>query len=224
MSFHSCKKDQQGLNEFREKFVSLQPKSQTMQKTSPEIAELKRRIEENLKRKMKTPNDFIFLAGAIWNQSHLTISPTTLKRLWGYIDGADQTRNSTLDILSRFLGYDNWDDFIKKTGMESNSDEVLSPHVKTKDLQVGDRVKVSWMPNRRCTFRYLGEEQFIVEEAENSKLKVGNTFFCSLFILGEPLYLTGLVQGKNPPIDFVVGNRDGLCELLPSATSCIHSG
>ena len=109
--------------------------------------------------------------------------------------------------------------------MESNSDEVLSPHVKTKDLQVGDHIKVSWMPDRRCTFRYLGEEQFIVEEAENSKLKVGNTFYCSLFILGEPLYLTGLVQGKNPPVDFVVGNRDGVCELLPfSASIGIHRG
>jgi hypothetical protein len=42
---------------------------------------------------------------------------------------------------------------------------------------------------------------------------VDNTFYCNLFILGEPLYLSRLVQGKNPPVDFVVGNRDGLCEL-----------
>ena len=104
-------------------------------------------------------------------------------------------------------------------GHDNGSDQVKSLHIKTDDLTVGDLVAVSWKPNRRCTFRYLGEEQFIVEEAENSKLKVGNTFYCSLFILGEPLYLSRLVQGKNPPVDFVVGNRDGLCELLPSATS-----
>ena len=65
----------------------------------------------------------------------------------------------------------------------------------------------------RCTFRYLGKEQFVVEEAENSKLKVGDTFYCNLFILGEPLYLSRLVQGNNPPVDFVVGNKGGLCEL-----------
>ena len=70
-----------------------------------------------------------------------------------------------------------------------------------------------WMPDRRCTFRYLGDQQFEVEEAENSKLKVGNTFYCSLFILGEPLYLNDLVQGNEPPVAFVVGNKDGLCEL-----------
>lgn len=184
-----------------------------MQKTSPEIAKLKQCIEENMKRKMRTPNDFVFLSGAIFDRTRETMSPTTLKRLWGYIDGADQTRNITLDILSKFLGYHNWDDFVEKIGMESNSDEVLSPHIKAAELQVGDRVKVSWMPNRCCTFRCLGNEQFVVEEAKNSKLKEGNTFCCNLFILGEPLYISNLVQGSNPPMDFVVGNKDGLCEL-----------
>ena len=188
-------------------------KSWPMLKTSPEISELKKRIEKSLKRKMKTPTDFIFLSGAVFERTRETMSPTTLKRLWGYIEGADQTRNSTLEILSRFLGYDNWEDFVEDIGKGSGSDEVLSPHIAVADLSVGDCVKVSWKPDRRCTFRYLGEQKFVVESAENSKLKVGNTFCCSLFILGEPLYLTRLVQGDNPPLDFVVGNCDGLCEL-----------
>ena len=185
----------------------------TMRKTSPEISELKKRIEKQLKRKVKTPNDFIFLSGAIWNRTHETMSPTTLKRLWGYIDGADETRNSTLEILSRFLGFNNWDDFVKEIGQSSGSDPVLSFHIKADDLSIGDRVFVSWKPDRHCTFRYLGDQQFIVEQAENSKLKVGNTFYTNLFILGEPLYLSDLIQNNNPPVAFVVGNRDGLCEV-----------
>lgn len=184
-----------------------------MNKTSPEIAELKKQIEASVKRKMKTPTDFIFLSGAVWDHTHETMSPTTLKRLWGYIEGADKTRNSTLEILSRFLGFTNWEEFVESISQEGNSDEVLSPHIKASELKKGDLVKVSWRPNRRCTFRYLGKEQFVVEEAENSKLKVGDTFCCSLFILGEPLYLSRLVQDNNSPIDFVVGNKGGLCEL-----------
>ena len=184
-----------------------------MQKTSPEIAELKHRIETNLKRKMKTPTDFIFLSGAVFERTRETMSPTTLKRLWGYVDGADQTRNSTLEILSQFLGFNGWDQFIEEINKDNGSDKVLSPHIDAKDLNVGDKVKVSWRPDRRCTFRYLGDQRFIVEQAENSKLKVGNTFRCGLFILGEPLYLSDLVQNNNPPVAFVVGNRDGLCEL-----------
>lgn len=184
-----------------------------MKKTSPEIHELKKRVEEQLNRKMKTPNDFIFLSGVIWDRTHETMSPTTLKRLWGYIDGADETRSSTLDILSRTLGFRDWEEFLMHLDTSGNSNPVLAPHIDVGDLAPGDRVFVSWKPDRRCTFRYLGERKFIVVNAENSKLKEGNTFCASLFILGEPLYLNGLVQGNNPPVAFVIGNKDGLCEL-----------
>lgn len=184
-----------------------------MTKTAPEIHELKKRLEEQVRRKMKTPNDFIFLSGVIWERTHETISPTTLKRLWGYIDGADQTRASTLDILSRTLGFQDWEGYLKEIRQDSGSETILSPHVYTDDLKPGDRVYVSWKPDRRCIFSYLGESRFIVEKAENSKLKKGDTFSTSLFILNEPLYLNNLVQGGNPPVAFVVGNKDGLCEL-----------
>ena len=184
-----------------------------MQKTSPEISELKQQIEESVGRKMKTSNDFIFLSGTIWERTHENLSSSTLKRLWGYVDGLDTTRDSTLDILSRFLGFNDWDGFISHINQNNGSDQVQTKHIKTDDLSVGDSLFVSWKPDRRCTFRYLGDYCFIVEQAENSKLKVGNTFRCGLFILGEPLYLNDLVQGNNPPVAFVIGNKDGLCEL-----------
>ncbi len=185
----------------------------SMQKTSPEISELKQKIEESVGRKMKTSNDFTFLSGAIWERTHENLSTSTLKRLWGYVDGPDTARNSTLEILSKFLGFKDWDGFLEHISQDNGSDRVTKQHIKTDDLKVGDHVNVSWKPNRRCTFRYLGDYRFVVEQAENSKLKVGNTFRCALFILGEPLYLNDLVQGDNPPVAFVVGNKDGLCEL-----------
>ena len=52
-----------------------------------------------------------------------------------------------------------------------------------------------------------------IETSVKRKMKVGDTFYTSLFILGEPLYLSDLVQGNTTPTAFVVGNKDGLCEL-----------
>ena len=184
-----------------------------LQKNSPEINELKKRIEDDLNRKILTPNDFFFLACAIQDRTRQTVSPATLKRLWGYVEGTDQTRNSTLEILSKFLGFDSWNKFLEEIGKDSGSNPLSSVHINTEDLKEGDRIYVSWKPNRRCTFHYLGHQKFIVENAENSKLKAGNTFSCSLFILNEPLYLTDLQQDNNPPVAFVVGTKGGLCEL-----------
>ena len=184
-----------------------------MNKFSPEIQELKKKVEESAGRKMNTTSDFISLGQIIWDRIHENLSPTTLKRLWGYIDGADVTRRSTLDVLSHFLGYADWDDCLKYLKEGSGSDPVVSPHISSVELSVGEMVFVSWKPDRRCTFRYLGDSHFVVEESENSKLKEGDTFSASLFILGEPLYLDNLVQDGNAPIAFVAGNKGGLCEL-----------
>ena len=183
----------------------------------PEIYELRLRIETSIKRKIQTPADFDFLRGIIWERTHEQISTSTLKRLWGYVDGIDNARNSTLNVLSKALGYESWDAFILKLKLENmdNSDLVMSESVSSSDLKIGDRLMIAWQPNRVCLLNYLGDNQFEVMESQNSKLKVGDTFRCGLFILGEPVYINDLRQnnGTGEPKLFVVGNRRGLTKL-----------
>jgi hypothetical protein len=82
------------------------------------LAKLRELIEAVVERKMKTPKDFEFLSECIFEKFHERISPTTLKRLWGYLSETTTPRKSTLDILSMFVGYDNWKDFCKKNPIE----------------------------------------------------------------------------------------------------------
>ena len=183
----------------------------------PEIYELRLRIETSIKRKIQTPADFDFLRGIIWERTHEQISTSTLKRLWGYVDGIDNARNSTLNVLSKALGYENWDAFILKLKSENmdNSDLVMSESMSSSDLKIGDRLIIAWQPNRVCVLKYLGDNQFEVMESQNSKLKVGDTFRCGLFILGEPVYINDLRQnnGTGEPKLFVIGNKSGLTKL-----------
>ena len=183
----------------------------------PEIYELRLRIEASIKRKIETPADFDFLRGIIWERTHEQISTSTLKRLWGYVDGVDNARNSTLNVLSKALGYENWDAFILKLKSENmdNSDLVMSESVSSGDLKIGDMLMIAWQPNRVCWLKYLGDNQFEVMESQNSKLKVGDTFRCGLFILGEPVYINDLRQnnGTGEPKLFVIGNKSGLTKL-----------
>lgn len=183
----------------------------------PEIYELRLRIETSIKRKIQTPADFDFLRGIIWERTHEQISTSTLKRLWGYVDGIDNARNSTLNVLSKALGYESWDAFILKLKSENmdNSDLVMSESVSSSDLKIGDRLMIAWQPNRVCLLNYLGDNQFEVMESQNSKLKVGDTFRCGLFILGEPVYINDLRQnnGIGEPKLFVIGNKSGLVKL-----------
>jgi len=53
-----------------------------------------------------------------------------------------------------------------------------------------------------------------VMEAEKTKLSVGDTFKCDIFIEGEPLYLNNLVHEGRPPMVYVAGKKGGIRFLL----------
>ncbi len=84
-----------------------------MQEISDEVAvaRLREKIEEKLGRPIRSPKDFNFLAVEIFAEVHVNISATTLKRVWGYIEGGKMPRLSTLDVLAWFVGYDDWESF-----------------------------------------------------------------------------------------------------------------
>lgn len=187
-------------------------KKEMTYKNSSEVFELRAAIETAIGKKLKTPADFVFCTGIIWERMHQNISPTTLKRMWGYIEGADTTRLSTLNLLSDFLGFHDWDGFRKHLdeNAESQSDVIIAPTIASSSLQMNDLIEIQWLPNRRCVLKFGGNNKFEVIESEHSKLQVGNTFECSSFLLGQPLYLDNLIQGNNAPVSFVVGKRDGL--------------
>ena len=185
-------------------------------KYSPEIATLRMDIEREVKRKIRTPYDFEFLAGVIWERLHENLSPTTLKRLWGYIDGADTTRRTTLCLLAQFLGFADWEAYeaslTTRTDIESAAFEGEGIHID--DLQKGDRVEVTWLPNRRCVFRYEGEAHFLVLESENAKIQVGDTFDTACFLIGQPMYLDNLQRDvastTQDGFSYVAGSKHGL--------------
>ena len=180
--------------------------------TSPEIIKLKQMVEDTIPRKIKTPADFTYLSGVIFERCGETISETTLKRIWGYIEGYDTTRFHTLSILARFVGYNDWDDFVKENVIDPNeqSEEIMQKCIYTKNLKVGDKIYYAWNPDRECLVEYLGNNVFKVLESKNSKVQKNDTFVTSFFVENQPLYLDDLTRDGETYALFVVGKKGGL--------------
>lgn len=90
--------------------------------------ELCREVERQLRRKLKTRGDFDYLAEQIEKRTGETLSSNTLMRLWGYRSSVT-ARQSTLDILSRFVGYEGYTHFMaaneieeEEAGSDTNED------------------------------------------------------------------------------------------------------
>lgn len=161
---------------------------------------------------MLTPLDFEWLEEKIANKVKERVSASTLMRVWGYRKGVS-TRQSTLDILARYLGYADYVTFCQWAPTkddEPQSDEVISRHLHTSDLQVGQKIELTWQPERRCVVQRQKGKSFLVVEVEQTKLSVGDTFECDIFIEGEPLYLSQLVHEGRSPMVYVAGKKSGI--------------
>ena len=145
------------------------------------IALLRREVARSANHRVQTSNDFAVLSGMIQERIGEKVATSTLKRIWGYVDGYASTRETILNILCRFVGFPDYEtfvsDFCEQDSVQS-SHYVLGETVWSKDLAVLALVEVQWNPNRRCIFRHLGDGRFEVVESQNAKLKPGDTFQC----------------------------------------------
>lgn len=130
-----------------------------------------------------------------------------------YVDEDVKPRKATLDILSHFLGYEDWDAYCQNSLLpkEQQSSPIMSRRLSVaNELNKGERLRLTWQPDRVCDIEYLGDLQFRVTASENTRLKAGDTFECSLIIEGEPLYLDHLKQTGQQSISYVCGKLSGV--------------
>lgn len=76
---------------------------------------LRHEIERSLGFSLQTPKDFARLCAVLFEQQHVHISVSTLKRYWGYVQAGEGYRPNryTLRILTQFVGYADWEAFVR---------------------------------------------------------------------------------------------------------------
>lgn len=175
---------------------------------------LKEAVEKTVGKKMHTPRDFDLLSIYVYNLTNEHLCSTTLKRLWGYqIDQKESSpRILTLDTLARTAGFKDYASFLEQiTGTTgSQSYFINNKHLYTSHLSIDEMVRLTWKPDRCVTIQYKGRDMFKVIESINSKLEAGDMFQCSMFVHGEPLFLSRLIREGMPTTDYVCGRENGI--------------
>ena len=182
---------------------------------SPEIIQLRSDIEKHIGRTLQSPADFEQLTHRIWEKQHAVLSLSTIKRLWGYVESNGSPRLSTLNTLARFLDFADWNAYLVSLEQHGGIESAMcaGEGIQTADLQTGDLIAVAWQPNRLCVFRYLGDNQFVVEESKNAKLQVGTTFSAVRFMISEPMYLDNILLADGTRTSYVAGKHHGLTSV-----------
>ncbi len=175
---------------------------------------LRNRIEIFIGYKMQTRRHFDMLAEIVFTHTKNMVSATTLRRFWGYQEKDGGVSRNTLNVLSRLIGYKDFTEFCNKTeeGTQGSTSELLGERniLVSSNLAIGNQVYVTWSPDRKITLEYLGEETFRVLESQNSKLQKDDTFHCSQFVSGIPLFCNRLLRTGFPSMSYVCGKNGGI--------------
>lgn len=167
-------------------------------------------IEKYEQRTLGTHRDFVWLSQKMHATMGEYVSPTTLKRLWGHQRDYCHPSTYTLNFLSRYLGYADYQAFLDNRPEVFANSNMITDCYMTANLTKGDCLKLNWKPNRMMCIRYLGDDLFEVYEAANCKVSVGDTFMAQSFINGETLTLSQLTHCGCGPYVYIVGKQDGV--------------
>lgn len=111
----------------------------------------------------------------------------------------------SLNTMKRLLG---------RISDGSSSFEPVEGELLTDDIQPGQMVEVTYLPDRRIRFLYLGEQRFEVIESVNSKLQCGDQGLISAFMTHFPFIVRQVVrQGKVLSTSYTAGQVSGLTSV-----------
>ena len=192
-----------------------------MEVTKEEINALCQAVEQAMGKRLQTPKDFDLMSERVYARTGEMVSRNTLRRVWGKLDEERTPHHSTLSILARFIGYNDFGAFANSGTTGSVAGPPSSPFLGRRlsvldGLTRGDRLRLTWQPGRICDVEYNGSQHFSVIYAEKTRLQVGDMFLCGIIIEGEPLYLDQLQHGDTPPTTYICGRIGGVrFERLP---------
>ena len=161
----------------------------------------------------KTPTEFNDLGIDIKKKTGYSISLSSLKRLWGYVDYKSFPSPNTLNILARYNDFEDWEDFLKNydgapTG--ETSEYLSNSVVDAESLNIGDVLRIEWEDEKSCELEYLSEHRFRVISSSNIKLQAEDTFIMHSVCVGLPFFAADIHRDNETIPGYVGAKNNGI--------------
>lgn len=136
---------------------------------------------------------------------------TTLKRLLGFTSEHAQPRQSTLEILARYIGYKSYRELEDAINNRGDSDfDCKTESVLSCCFPANAEINISYLPNRRLKLKHVKEDEFIVMESINGSLLPGDIIFVYNFTSGLPMIAINVIRQGKSLGRYVAGEKFGI--------------
>lgn len=138
------------------------------------------------------------------------IGVNTLKRLLGFIDDERTPRHTTLDIIAKYLDFDDWAELSIFDNKSNSNFSACADEIQVDTLEVGQRIQISYLPDRQLIIQYQGKRRFLVTSSLNSKLQEGDECQITHLISGYPLLASDVHRNGTNLGNFTAGKQQGI--------------
>ena len=147
-----------------------------------------------------TPTEFNELVSEIKKKTSYQISLSTIKRLWGYVKHGGFPNKTTLNVLSKYNDFNDWETFLAEISLDSERANASSGFLDNKvinanSLNIGDKLHLKWQNSKECTLEYIAYLKFKVISARNIKLEKNDICTLHSVSIGLPLFISHIQRG-----------------------------
>ena len=177
------------------------------------LADLIRITNKNLGFEPQTPSEFNQVSITVKKKTGHTISLSSIKRLWGYVNYNSSPSQNILNILSRFNDFDDWDDYLRRygsQGIDESSHFLNENMIESESLNQGDILLIKWDKDKSCKILYVGAHRFKVLESSNIKLLPDDEFLMHSVTVGLPFFAAEIHRGSELIAGYIGARRSGV--------------
>lgn len=161
----------------------------------------------------RTPSDFNELCYDIKRKTGYSISLSSLKRLWGYVEYKSSPSPNTLNILARYNDFNDWEDFMNNHDLSDQTETsgfIDGSVVDSESLDTGDILLLRWENNKTCELEYLGEHRYHVLSSCNIKLLADDILTIHSMCVGLPFFAADILRGESVIPGYVGAKNTGI--------------
>ena len=158
---------------------------------------IRQKIEEKFGHSLRYSKQCDTLAAHIQEVCKLTISPSTLRRLLGFVKNKAQPRDYSLDILAAYVGHKSWTHLLAALDSGGNKPEKAIEKLKPAQVKKGQAIQITYEPGKEIVIKKNGST-FNIVASNDKKMQVNDEVNFMIVELHYPLTLTHFLrEGKS---------------------------
>ena len=131
---------------------------------------IKQKIRERYGHDVRYPRDCEPLANHIREVCQAKISASTIRRLMGFVDGMNEPRLYTLDLIAEYLGHKGWEELLASLEPDASEPEPVIGRLKPEQIKNGQTIQLTYEPGRVVEVRKVGGQLKVVTSNEKRVL------------------------------------------------------